>query len=97
MEKKEYKYRLTLEALSNPQGEPINKTPIEHHFQNHDDLYKIIEMAQSKNLFENPNDSIEFSLGLKLFSEVMLKNRDNDLFEEFAPAFGTFMKKLKSR
>jgi len=97
MEKKGYKYKLTIEAISNPQGEPINKAPIEHVFLNHDDLYKIIEMAKSKNLFENQDHSIEFALGLKLFSEVMLKNRNNHLFEEFAPAFGNFMKKLKTR
>lgn len=96
MEKKGYNYKLTLEALSNPQGETLNKAPIEHFFQNHDDLYKIIEMAKSKNLFENPEHGIEFALGLKLFSEIMLKNRNNDLFVDFAPAFGTFMKKLKS-
>jgi len=97
MEKKGYKYKLTIEALTNPQGEPINKEPIEQAFQNHDDLYKIIEMAKSKNLFQNPDHAIEFALGLKLFSEVMLKNRDNDLFEDFSPAFGAFMKKLKNK
>lgn len=96
MEKKGYNYKLTIEAITNPQGEHINKDPIEHFFQNHDDLYKIIEMAKSKNLFENPDQSTEFALGLKLFSEIMLKNRNNDLFVDFAPAFGTFMKKLKS-
>lgn len=36
------------------------------------------------------------NLGLKLFSEVMLKNRKDPLFEEITPAFGAFMKKLKA-
>jgi hypothetical protein len=42
--------------------------------------------------FENHDD-----IGLKLFSEVMLKNRNHPLFEEFLPAFGVFMKKLKGK
>ncbi|MEN8764598.1 DUF3861 family protein, partial [Wenyingzhuangia sp.] len=40
--------------------------------------------------------SVEFAIGLKLFSEVMLKNKDNPLFEEFRPAFSALMKKIKS-
>jgi len=33
---------------------------------------------------------------LKLFSEVMIKNRNHPLFEELLPAFKTFMEKLKA-
>jgi hypothetical protein len=36
-------------------------------------------------------------LGLKLFSEVIIRNRHNPLFEDFAPSFKEFMKKLKEK
>lgn len=41
------------------------------------------------------NDKL-FAVGLKLFSEVLLQNRKNPLFEDIAPAFRDFMKKLKN-
>lgn len=97
MEKKGYQYRLTLEMQKKPNNETIDKIPLELEFQNHDNIFRIIEMLKSKELFENPNDNVEFALGLKLFSEVMLRNRDFPLFEEFSPAFDSFMKKLKGK
>lgn len=34
--------------------------------------------------------------GLKLFGEILLKNPDNALFQQFKPQFASFMKELKS-
>ena len=50
---------------------------------------------QERNLFNNENKSAEFAIGLKMFSEVMLRNKDNAMFEEFLPEFKKFMQKLK--
>ncbi|MGL4410083.1 MAG: DUF3861 family protein [Zoogloea sp.] len=36
-----------------------------------------------------------FAVGLKLFGEVMLENRQHPLFADFLPQFGQFMKQLK--
>ena len=97
MEKKAHQYKLTLEYLENNNGESMDMDPIELKFDNHDDIFKIVQMQQERNLFGNKNQSAEFAIGLKLFSEVMLKNRNNPLFEELLPAFGAFMKKLKGK
>ena len=94
MENKSNCYRIKLEESKQKDDEL--KT-LEFEFSNHDDLFKVIEMVKSKNLFDNENYSIEFALGLKLFSEVMLKHKDHPLFEELKPAFGLFMKKLKGK
>jgi hypothetical protein len=51
---------------------------------------------QQKEIFNSKEQSVEFAIGLKMFSEVMLKHRTNQLFAEFSPAFREFMKKLKS-
>lgn len=96
MEKKAHQYKLTLEYLENNNGESMNMTPVELKFDNHDDIFKIVQMQQERNLFGDTNQSTEFVIGLKLFTEVMLKNRNNPLFEDLLPAFNTFMKKLKS-
>ncbi|MNL53855.1 hypothetical protein D3C87_1771360 [compost metagenome] len=53
-------------------------------------------MISSKQIFDNKETATEFALGLKLFTEVMLKNKENPLFEDLRPAILEFMKKLKS-
>lgn len=95
MEKKNNYYKIHLEELSLKNSAEELKS-IDFEFVNHDDLFKIIEVLKSKNLFGNENDATEFALGIKLFSEVMLRQRDLPLFEELKPAFGEFMKKLKN-
>lgn len=96
MEKKNNHYKIKLEEITLKEQVEHLKS-LEFEFVNHDDIFKIIEMSKSKNLFGNENDSVEFSLGLKLFSEVMIRHRKHPLFEELMPAFGTFMKKLKQQ
>lgn len=94
MEKKNNVYQIKLDEVALKTQTEELKT-INFAFTNHDDLFKIIELQKEKNLFGNENDAVEFSLGLKLLSEVMLRHRDHPLFEELKPAFGSFMKKLK--
>lgn len=96
MTKKSNKYRIRLEQVSLMKEDAKLSDPIIVEFDNHDDIFKIIEIMREKNLFEEKNHSIEFAIGIKMFGEVVLKNKNNPLFEEFFPAFGDFMKKLKS-
>lgn len=44
-------------------------------FDNHDEIFQIIERLQDKNPFDDVSQAAQFALGLKLFSEVRLKNR----------------------
>jgi hypothetical protein len=96
MEKQTNKYRLKPELSSTAKQEDTNFPPIELEFDNHDNIFSISERLQQKNLFENNQQATEFAIGLKMFREVMLKKRTNELFTEFSPAFREFMKKLKS-
>ncbi len=89
-------YKLTLEQTALSSGETPNEQPLTFEFDNHDEIFRIIEAVKSKNLFSE-SDATEFAIGLKLFSEVLIRNRKNDLFSDFGPAFSEFMKKLKSR
>lgn len=96
MNKKSNKYKITLQQLELANGEAGAAAPVAFEFENHDEIFGIIESIRNKNLFNDLNHSTEFALGLKLFSEVMLKNRSNPLFEELQPAFKAFMQKLKA-
>jgi hypothetical protein len=95
MEKKTHKYHLTLTGLPAGSADGTGKI-IEFDFENHDEIFQIIDRLREKNPFDNPDQMTEFAIGLKLFSEVMIKNRKHPLFEELGPAFGNFMKRLKS-
>ena len=94
--KKVNKYKLRLDVLELMRPEDKVYKPIELEFGNHDNIFNIIEKMKERNRFKTEQDSVEFAIGLKLFREVMLKNKDNPLFEDFRPAFGKMMKKLKS-
>ena len=96
MMKKANRYKLRLELLELLKPDDTIYEPIELEFGNHDNIFNIIERMKKRNRFKTEQDSVEFAIGLKLFSEVMLKNKDNSLFEDFRPAFGELMKKIKS-
>jgi hypothetical protein len=96
MKKKSNKYKLRLELLELLRPDDKTYEPIDLEFENHDNIFEIIERMKNRNRFKTEQQSVEFAIGLKLFSEVLLKNKDNPLFEDFRPAFGDFMKKLKS-
>ncbi|MBS7563168.1 DUF3861 domain-containing protein [Mucilaginibacter sp. Bleaf8] len=96
MNKKANRYKITLEQLALANGDPGTAAPIQFEFDNHDEIFSIIEKINAKNLFEQQGQATEFAVGLKLFSEVMIKNRTNPLFEELQPAFKAFMQKLKA-
>lgn len=95
MEKRNNAYQLELKEMTLKNGDEGTKF-LRLNFDNHDDLFHILEVIRSKQIFENKETATEFALGLKLFTEVMLKNKDNPLFEDLRPAISDFMKKLKS-
>jgi len=95
MEKRNNNYQIDLKELTLKDGSEGTKN-LNFEFDNHDDLFNIFEVVKSKQIFEDENTATEFALGLKLFTEVMLKNKQHPLFEELRPAIMEFMKKLKS-
>jgi len=96
MEKRTNKYRITLEQLEIANGSAINTEPLTLNIENHDELFNIIERVKQKGIFEDQQQAAEFAIGLKMFSETMLRNRKHPLFEEFSKPFRLFMEQLKS-
>jgi len=95
MDKKENRYHLRLEQIA-AKTATFEPASLELEFSNHDDILHIVRLMQAKPIFTDPDEAAQFAVGLKLFSEVMLKHRTHPLFEELGPAFGAFMKKLKA-
>jgi len=96
MNKKSNTFKLKLELLELVRPDGNTYEPLELEFDNHDNIFTIIERMKTRNSFKTEQQSVEFAIGLKLFSEVMLNNNDNPLFEDFRHAFGELMKKIKS-
>lgn len=97
MNKRTHEYEVAFSYLKNNKGEEVNKEPIRFPFENHDDVYKILDILTEKNLFEDKDQTAQFAIGLKLLGDIVMKNKDKELFSEFQPAFVAFMKKLKSQ
>ena len=97
MEHKAHQYKLALQYLENNKGEAINKEILEFNFESHDDIFSIIDLLKGKGLLEDEQEATQLAIGIKLLGEVMIKHRKYALFEELAPVFAEFMKKLKSR
>lgn len=95
-EKRVNEYEISFKQVRNNKGEPVDSQSIDLTFQNHDDVNKIIELISEKDLFKEASHAKQFVIGLKLFGDVIMKNRDLELFSEMQPAFIAFMKKLKS-
>jgi hypothetical protein len=96
MKKQAHHYRLHLAHLQGLKPEDALHEPLEIEFDNHDDIFSIVEKLRGKDPFGDPAQATQFAIGLKLFSEVMIKNRKHPLFDELGESFGLFMKKLKS-
>ncbi len=91
-----HKYQVNLEDISEPDIPGKQRPAISFNVTCNDDLFHIIEKLEQSGIF--PGQSAKaFGVGLKLFSQIMLENKNNPLFDEFAPAFGQFMKKLKKQ
>lgn len=92
---KQHQYHVTVQHLKNAKGEASTYTErLEFYAGNHDDIFEIVERLKKADFFDDETTK-SFGVGLKLFSEVMLENRDHPLFQEFFPQFGLFMKNLK--
>jgi hypothetical protein len=92
---KQHRYRITVEHLADAQGQALpGATPLAFEVGNHDDIAAVAERMRQRG--DLPADSATaFAVGLKLFSEVMLENREHALFRDFAPHFKAFMQTLK--
>ena len=92
---KQHRYEVTVKHLADAQGNPsAYSEALQFQVGNHDDIFKILEKLQASQLLDEESTKA-FTVGLKLFSEVMLENKELPLFKEFMPQFAQFMKSLK--
>jgi hypothetical protein len=89
-------YQITVEHLEDAKGNAVTSSPLVFKARNHDDLFPIVEKMKTKQGID-ASDAEALAIGLKLFGEVMLKNRNDELFSQLQPHFREFIKALKQR
>lgn len=93
---KGHRYRVTIEHVGAPKaGEPL-RDALTFETMNHDEILAIVERLRASRHYE-ADEAAALAIGLKLFSEVMLKRRDDPLFAEVRPAIRAFIGALKDR
>ena len=91
-----YRYRVTVEKLSDARGEPVYGQSLSFYTANHDDILAIVEKIQAR-LPLDAGTAASLGVGLKLFSEVALIHRNNPMFANIRPALLEFIQQLKSQ
>jgi hypothetical protein len=91
-----HQYRITMEYLGGKHAGPDLHSPLTFTAENHDDLFEIIEHVQAARFFD-PATSAALTLGMKLFSEVMLKNRNDPMFAPMLAAYRDYIRVFKQR
>ncbi|MBB5575365.1 DUF3861 domain-containing protein [Rhizobium paranaense] len=88
-----YTYRITVERLEGDIPSAADKALV-FEATNHDDLFKVLSMVREKQMLPC-DETAEFTVGLKLFTEVLLRHRSDTPFKELFPHIGSFMNSLK--
>ncbi len=86
-----HRFRITVEPLT-PGDEAV---PLQFEADCHDDMVAIARRMKGR--FDLDDESSKaFAIGMKLFGEVILKNRARLPFRELRPAWAEFMKAVKA-
>ena len=89
-----YRYRITVEKLSDARGQPVHDESLSFYAANHDDIMAIVKGLEARLPFD-AGTAASLGVGLKLFGEVVLTHRNDPMFAEIRPALSEFIQKLK--
>lgn len=85
-------FKVTVEAVSDNHGNPVSAEPVTFTAENHDDIFALVDRIGAR----GDDKRLAFFLGLKLFGETLLEDKDNPLYKDIFPAFLSFMKDFKA-
>lgn len=89
-----YRYRITVEKLTDARGEPVHGQCLSFYAANHEDILAIVERLRAK-LPLDAGTAASLGVGMKLFSEVALMRRNDPMFGQIRPALSEFIQQLK--
>jgi hypothetical protein len=87
-----YRYRITVEMIS---PDPATSPALQFETENHDDIIAIANRMSGR--FDLDEESAKsMAIGMKLFGEIVLKNRAREPFTTIRPAIAGFIKAIKA-
>lgn len=89
-----YLYTIQVDKSEDPQGAILMELPLIFTVNNHDDLFDIVARMKSRNDFSE-DEAAALAIGIKLVGEVMLNNKDNELFAPIRSGFAALIRGLK--
>lgn len=93
---KGHRYRVTIEHVGTAHEGADRQQELVFEAVNHDEIIGIVERLRASGHYAE-DEAAALGIGLKLFSEVMLKRRDDPLFAALHPAIRAFIGGLKDR
>ena len=93
---RQYRYRVTLEQLTDSHGVPTDRKPLQFEVGNHDDIISVVTWIRSRGDFSSHAEAAAFGVGLKLFGGAILANKDDPLLSSFLPQLYQFVKDFKA-
>lgn len=91
-----HRYRVTIEHVGTPREGAEIQPALSFETVNHDEIIGIVARIRASGQYAE-DEAASLGIGLKLFSEVMLKRRDDPLFAAVQPAIRAFIGGLKER
>jgi hypothetical protein len=91
-----YRYRVTVEKLSDAGGEPVHGQCLSFYTANPDDILAVVNQLQDELPFD-AGTAASLGVGWKLFSEVARVHGSHPLFTQIRPALSEFVPQLKAR
>lgn len=96
MSKRHYSYSITVTQTGAPsEGETI-RSPLTFEATNHDDILAIVERMRAATDLP-PDSAASVAVGLKLLGEVVLREKNNPLFDPLRGGIRDFIGNLKAR
>ncbi len=91
-----HRYRVTIEHLGTPRDGMDKQPELVFEAINHDEIIGIVQRIRASGHYSE-DEAASIGIGLKLFSEVMLKRKEDPLFQALRPAMSSFIGGLKER
>ncbi len=96
MSKRHYSYCVTVTQTGAPSEGENTRPPLSFEATNHDDILAIVDRMRAATQL-SPDDAASVAVGLKLLGEVVLREKDNALFDPLRGGIRDFIGALKAR
>lgn len=86
-----YHFKISVQSVDDPDA-----APLDFQIESHDNLIATVDRVRSANVVSE-EEAPALAIGLKLLGEVLIRRRDEPMFQDLWKAVSSFIKRLKAR